>query len=502
MEQIYIFEDFTGSKIAAPAARGITGTQSRREAECLAAAISFRNPQLRLDAVKDFEEAVFLENLRRQREADDLFTQNMPDPEVRGSKILKVRVKSFRFIDLKRRLVRPEFEEFEVDEKDRFLDDYPYVQNFLEMGLGEDEGDPRVYNPMTDPAICKMNAVHFRELCYPGAGGRIYALHERRAADEQGPYWLRPETLQKYLGGEYIDAHSMARAFRRLGFDAPTVKRVLFGSVASGGKVKKGLRGNSSPAGWALYFEKLANELEADDADRFRREAYRQIMDIDGIDEISPVSQMHMIEAAAERLEREAESREIEAESWEPVTVPYADDVAPDRYFTQRAYLDSDEEEGWFDLAMEDPDMGAPASDSVYTGHPLFSNASGCRHEFLAFINNANAAGLKAVLAGFKRGPDGERPKYAAMTPDQRRQTYRYVWDRVVALAKKHGVSKEVIATLKTAKAETNPKVRRALLLSHANGRSFNYRGQCIRFRRPNEIERLLLLKTTLDRFA
>jgi len=77
----------------------------------------------------------------------------------------------------------------------------------------------------------RMDAGHFRELCYQ-SGGRNQALYERRSIDFDAAQHVRPEWLAEKIDIEWPDAVTLAEFLRKMRFNRQMTLKLIFGHMA------------------------------------------------------------------------------------------------------------------------------------------------------------------------------------------------------------------------------------------------------------------------------
>lgn len=112
----------------------------------------------------------------------------------------------------------------------------------------------------------RMDAGHFRELCYQ-SGGKNQALYERRKIDFDAAQHLRPEWLQSKLEIDWDDAVSLAEFLRRMRFNRQMTLKLVFGFMARpegfDHRPKGGLQvlNKTQMADWVARLEAVAEDL-------------------------------------------------------------------------------------------------------------------------------------------------------------------------------------------------------------------------------------------------
>lgn len=332
-----------------------------------------------------------------------------------------------------------------------------------------------------------MDRADFTERCVV-SGNRLLALHMKSAADMQGPYHLRPETIMAWFNRDEdrpicdeSDAMTLSKAWTQLGFDAHTVRSTIFGYYDwKGHQEYPGLK--RARTTMAKYFEDLAGDMPVLFADEEGQHGIPQRL----ADEIR--------------------------ESGAPSITAY--DEGCFNWVTGGNWYDYDEilyESGLADDEAEPinsafkDDVG-PAEDAVFSAHPLYWGAEGCRHEFLAAINEADMAQLKKFEKLMKRRRNfyggWSQAKLSYLTPEQKRQVWTYIDSRRDALLAKVEPTPIVAETLaRITECDHIDDFQQVVgrTLSHINGRTFNDCWEVIRFRRPSQAE-AMLLRTTLNR--
>jgi hypothetical protein len=369
--------------------------------------------------------------------------------------------------------------------------DIPTIDAFVDMGLNEPKDPPRF----------KMDRM-FQEQCTVGQKG-LLAFHMKNKLDYQKPYHLRPEIIQKWIGEkacDWLDANSLSQAWEKLDFDATTVKKLVFGYVASDNKWRCGLRkaGRSE----ALYFEKIVNELEPKDQvtiEQFRIEGYELALDA-WKPGMTALQQISLIEAYA-RAEW-AKHLEEKAQIIEYITGYHDENFTNTKEFRHHIVTDTElgDPADHEDLEFEDPteNFGSTGADPVWGAHPLYDGSECLPHEYLSYLNHASLEKLNAEKA--KMFPQGRAKKaqYWFFTESQKRQFWQYVKDREEKLFDQ-AVTKcrdEVIELMRDLVDAENEKERRqlaAMAYTMINGGQFNYFGQTYNFNRASKYEQTCL---------
>lgn len=369
--------------------------------------------------------------------------------------------------------------------------DIPAIEAFVDMGLNDHQDPPRF----------KMDRM-FQEQCTVGQKG-LLAFHMKNKLDYQKPYHLRPETIQRWIGEQacdWLDANSLSQAWERLGFDAVTVKKLIFGYLANDGKWRCGLKkaGRSE----ALYFEKLTNELEPKDPvtiEQFRIEGYKLAIDA-WKPSLTALQQMSLIEAYA-RAEWDKHLEEKKA-IVEYMTGYNDENFTNTREFRHHIVTDTElgDPADHEDLEFEDPteNFGSTGADPVWGAHPLYDGSESLPHEYLTYLNHASLEELNWEKA--QMFPQGRQKKanYWFFTDSQKRQFWQYVKDREEKLFDQ-AVTKcrsEVVELMQDLVAAENEKERRqlsAMAYTMINGGTFNYFGQVYNFKKASKYEQTCL---------
>ena len=352
--------------------------------------------------------------------------------------------------------------------------DLPDILAFEEMGLKH----ARRYH-------VEMDRADFTERCIV-RNGRLYAMYMKGAADMQGPWHLRPETIYERMNRDeareicsWDDAVTLSEAWTKLACDANAVNKMIYGYGE-----KAGLK--RSRVTMADYFEKLTLELPVLYADD---EGQREISQAE-FDEIKA-----MRDAGAKWV--------MEDEEYEWEITP--DDDGYCHFEAVGQYDDTDfnwikgrvwyeNEEG--NSAHED---FGPAKDAVFSAHPLYWGNEGLTHEFLTAIRTAKDIGeLNRCESRLRRRRTRSgkwlAPELNYLTKTQKAQAWLYCNARREELLKdavNHLTEpvRETVKVIEECKDLDEYDMVRARALSHINGRTFKYAWQEIRFMRPKLLE-------------
>lgn len=404
--------------------------------------------------------------------------------------------------------------------------DIPPVQAFLDMGLDtenpdvpsshwvewledpfedEDEDTGEIFLNGTPHATIRrrMDDAHFRECCVV-RGNRLHAFHIRSSVEEETPWYLRPETIQRWLDCEFEDAESLSRSFKALNLDQKAVIKVVFGYMPLDGEWKTGIKAADDPEFFAEFFEDLAKDANEDGVslESMRKQAYTEIRDEFG----TALSSQQLMVATEQRAN--ARWKEHLQMRNEMEAFMLFDDRSNGAYRAhstayQREMLGFDTSEFDDGEFGEDPDFSGSGS-LVFSTHPLFDGSESLRHEFLTFIKSANYATLQK-LKSMMFSQKGYPARFWFFTNQQKAVFWRFVKDREAEIAqsalKKCSESvKETRRKIMAAASGTEKEFKQvsAYLWSHVNGKSFTDWAtyKVIEFETPSSEEQALLAWT------
>jgi hypothetical protein len=394
-------------------------------------------------------------------------------------------------------------------------DDLPFNKEWIEMGLEEDP------NPILDIKVeerrtielngCKvdlyqtrrtMNDAHFRELCEQ-YGSQLLALHHKNGSDEQPLIYTQPERLEEWLECDYLDAHTIGHAMRRLKLNKEMARKAVFGYTQSDGIRKRGIQecGDIHGEYYAEMFEELAVELpdlpnpgvneprSLDDDRLYYYDVACKLVD-NGQLSNNPIAIMTYIEQSAARDQLVPEAADPDGR------VHYYEDpdIHPDQIIYVPLEDDEPEDEYLMDAFGDEEDV--VISDGIGT-HPLSDGFDSLDNDYLDRVRQAGPKKIKKLQQEMFRQFDEEWGRYRKpvndwMTDRQKRFAWWFINERKEKITEeaKSKISKTTAEVIDLMSKIKHMGQRKALIACYCRGKEFDLQGYPYSWDyQPNEYE-------------
>lgn len=384
-------------------------------------------------------------------------------------------------------------------------DDIPYEREFVNMGL---DTEPNVIldNEDGNPEG-HMNDRDFRHRCVR-YGNVLLKMFEKRGPDYDSNIYAHAERLESWLQCEYVDAYTIGGAIRRLQLGKTNGRRLIFGYTQADGTRRRGLQDVGAKAGqhYAERLESIVEEIgdlpepgtnaprTLEDERQYYYDVACKLVDNGQLDD-DPVKIADFIEQSAVRdsmLPSEPDDGRGVSIYNGMIDVAHLDDN--DEWWVVLHDQDIMDEE---DLDFSVDPLGGRHDMAVDDGigtHPLGHGDDYIDLDYIERIKAADPKELKVIQSEFFRQQDDWTgkvypPKNRWMNDAQKRASWWYINSRKEELTKqaKANVSRDAAEVIDLLNQMDFLPQMRALIGCFSRGRSFNYYGDSMKWKKPSE---------------